>query len=116
MSVRHSFPIRSVYLYAVSLITLVMIIFATVNLVRSAVELAYPEPRTLLARPEPEGGLDAEELERQQEFQVQWSRRQSVLGLAGSVAMLLVAGPLYLYHWRKIQREAGSAGSPEADG
>ncbi|MHB1295293.1 MAG: hypothetical protein ACYC4R_09910 [Anaerolineae bacterium] len=118
MAARHPFSIRSLYLYVVALITLVMIIFSTVNLLRNVVELAYPEPRSEFSMPKTEeGGLDAEEVRLQQEYQLQWSRRNAVLGIAGNVAMLLLAGPLYLYHWRKIQQEAAeSATSPGAQG
>ncbi len=37
--------------------------------------------------------------------QAQQSKRQAVLGLVGGAAMLVVAGPLYIYHWRKIETE-----------
>jgi len=36
---------RSVYLYIVCLITLVMVLFSVVNIVRASVELIYPEPQ-----------------------------------------------------------------------
>lgn len=108
MSIRSNWSARSVYLYAVCLITLVMTIFATVNLVRTIVELAYPDPGyyTVVAKIAGEPELDPDELAKQNEFEVQRTRRYSVLNLVGSGALLLIAVPLYAYHWRKIESEA----------
>jgi hypothetical protein len=91
------------------LITLVMVIFAAVNLVRNDVELGYPDPGTYAFEPAygPEGRetLSPEERrDQQQAFQVS-HRRQAVIGLVGSAATLLIAGPAYLYHWRRGQDE-----------
>jgi len=41
--------------------------------------------------------------EEEQEWQQQWSLRRAILNLAGSVGMLLVALPVYLYHWRRVR-------------
>ena len=100
--------IRELYLYLVCLITLVILIFASVDVVRNAVELIYPEPGWVAApvlEPEvPEAEREA--LQRQQqEMQLRWSQRRAVLNLVRSGALLAVAGPLYIYHWRKIERE-----------
>jgi hypothetical protein len=35
-----------------------------------------------------------------------------VLSLVGNGAMLLLAGPLYLYHWRKIEHEVVPSRAP----
>ena len=107
---------RNIYLYLVCLITLVMVIFSTVNLVKALVDLAYPERqarvevplRVVPAWPEPPE-MDQRQLEEQREVQRQWALRRSVLiSLASSAAMFLIAGPLYVYHWRKI--ESGARG------
>ncbi len=110
-----AWSLRNIYLYVVCLITLVMVILATVQVVRSAVELIYPEPEQpsvprLVApgeRPiDPEA--EAQLAEEQRAVQRQWNVRNAVLNLVRNGAMLLVAGPLYLYHWRKIEREAAA--------
>ena len=36
-------------------------------------------------------------------------RRQAILGLVGSATMLGIAGPAYLYHWRRVQAELSNA-------
>jgi len=111
---------RNTYLYLLCLITLIMIIVATVSLVGSVAELLYPEPEPsgyAIKPPVPiEGGLeiDAEEIARQQEIQRQWSRRRFVLDLVRNGAMLLLAGPLYAYHWRRIERSTDAGGTPDA--
>lgn len=112
---------RYIYLYLVCIVTLVMVIFATVNLVRSVVELVYPQPVMAFA-PEPlkAGDVDAEALaaaQREQERnQRQWATRNAVLSIIGNATLLVIAGPLYLYHWRKVERErrlSGEATSSE---
>ena len=101
---------RYIYLYLVCIVTLVMVIFATVSLVRSAAELVYPQPVMGFA-PEPvkTGDTDAETLaalQREQERnQRQWAVRNAVLSIIGNATLLVIAGPLYLYHWRKVERE-----------
>jgi len=95
-----------------------MVIFATVNLVGAVAELLYPEPepRGYSVKPPvvPEGAIefDAEQWEEQQEIQRRWAQRRFVLDLVRNVAMLLLACPLYVYHWRKIERAVGREDCP----
>ncbi len=99
--------LRNIYLYLVCLITLIMVIVAVVGLVQNTVRLVYPEVGYYYSEPVKPGaeGLTAEEIEKQQELDRQRARQQAVYSLVGNVAMLLVAGPLYIYHWRKIEVE-----------
>ncbi|MDZ4655427.1 MAG: hypothetical protein U1F44_06095 [Coriobacteriia bacterium] len=100
--------LRNIYLYLVCLITLIMVIVAAVGFVRGIVEFAYPDSYQYGMRPLDEKGEPAmtdEEWEREAEAQENSSRRYAVLSLVGNGAMLLIAGPLYLYHWRKIEVE-----------
>lgn len=100
--------LRNIYLYLVCLITLIMVIVATVGVVRSTVELVYPDPGYFYDVPAEKGGtsgLTQEQIDAQRKSQQEQSRRQAILNLVGNVAMLVVAGPLYLYHWRKIETE-----------
>ena len=103
---------RNIYLYLVCLITLVMFIFATVNLVRAAVELFYPEPEPVpyysvpaIKEGETPPQPDEMQIEAQRESMRRSTVRRAVLSLVGSGTMLLLAVPIYLYHWRKIERE-----------
>ncbi len=111
MSVQERTTLRSAYLYLICLITFVMVVFAAVNAVRNVVELAYPDRGLFAFEPAygPDGKqeLTPEERERRDQGFVDSQRRQAVLGLVGSGAFLLIAGPAYLYHWRKVQAEHG---------
>jgi len=102
--------LRNIYLYLVCLITLIMVIVGAVGVVRGVVELAYPDPyaagyseRPVDAKGDPT--ISEEEWERQQQLSRESSRRYAILSLVGSGALVLIAGPLYVYHWRKIEVE-----------
>src|SRR5687767_11228677 len=100
--------LRNVYLYLVCLITLVVSLFAAVSLVRSAVGLFYPDPGYYAYyEPAPGSGEgpSEEEIRRQEEAAKDSQRRQEVLSVVSSATTLLIAGPLYVYHWRRIQSE-----------
>lgn len=104
--------LRSAYLYLVCLITFVMIVFASVSLVRNTVELAWPDTSSFAYEPAyaPDGKQEtADDRKRREEAVRASQRRQSVLSLVGSGAMLLLAGPAYLYHWRRVQSEQARA-------
>jgi hypothetical protein len=109
MTIQDRTNLRSVYLYLVCLITLVMLIFAAVSAVRNAVGLLYPDPGAFAYEPVfgPEGQeeiTDEQRDERAQAFQ-EAERRRSVIGLVGAGTMLGLAGPAYVYHWRRVQAE-----------
>ena len=101
--------LRNIYLYVVCLITLIMVIVGGAGAIRSVAELAYPDPGyDYRAAPLPVKGeepVSEEDLAEQEEFARAQSVRQGVLNLAGNLAMVLIAGPIYLYHWRKIEME-----------
>jgi hypothetical protein len=109
MALRARWSLRNIYLYLVCLITLIMVIVALVGLVRNGVELVYPDPGAYWERPiavdgeEPQ--MDEEALEEERQRQIDSERRWTLIDLVGNAAMLLVAGPIYLYHWRKIETE-----------
>ena len=114
---------RRVYLYLVSLITLVMMIVAAVSLARAVVELVYPEPgfvypvRVLVPGESPAAPeVDEKQLQEQREAQRRSAQRRAVISLVGNATMLLVAGPLYRYHWRKIEKGADEATAAQASG
>ncbi|HTJ31904.1 MAG TPA: hypothetical protein VL738_01610 [Dactylosporangium sp.] len=112
MAAQERFSLRNLYLYLVCLITLVISIFAVVNVVREAVELFYPDPGYYAQVPVKEPTTGAEEQQRLQRAMRDSQRRQTVLGLISSGALLLIAGPVYAYHWRRIQAELPSRPAP----
>lgn len=111
MAIQERLTLRNLYLYLVCLITLVMSIFAAVSLVRGVVELLYPDPGYYgYAGKEP--GAGPEEQQRQSDAARDSQRRQAVLGLVGSGTLLLIAGPVYVSHWRRVQRELPATSGP----
>ncbi len=100
--------LRNIYLYLVCLITLIMVIVGAAGTVRTAVELFYPDPGAYFdpyMRVKGESDLTEAEFEEQQRLQQAQQQRQSVLNLVGNIALVVIAGPLYVYHWRKIETE-----------
>ena len=115
MAVHDRLTLRNLYLYLVCLITLVIAVFAAVSLVRNAVALAYPDPGYYGYYGEfPEGeGPSEEEIARQEEAARDSQRRNDVLQLVGAATTLLIAGPLYVYHWRRVQSDLPSRAATE---
>ncbi|CRK59392.1 hypothetical protein [Alloactinosynnema sp. L-07] len=106
------FTLRNLYLYLVCLVMLVIATFAAVTLVRATVELAYPEPYVAFEGKDPAGGTRSPDYEQAARDS---QRRQAVLSLVGSGTTLLLAGPIYVYHWRRIQAELPNTGDNAAD-
>lgn len=106
---------RNIYLYVVCLVTLIMMISGTVSAIRSATELIYPQPRpysgAIVAPDDKELSAEAQAKlqEEQRQIDAQWSRRNAVISIIGSAALLLIAAPLYRYHWRQVQQEREAA-------
>jgi hypothetical protein len=117
MAIQERLTLRNVYLYLVCLVTLVISIFAAVSLVRSTVELLYPDPGYYAySAPDKQSGVSDEERERQEQASRDSQRRQAVLSLVGSGTLLLLSGPLYAYHWRRVQRELPTGSTPAPAG
>ena len=116
MAVQERWTLRNLYLYLVCLITLVISIFAGVGLVRGAVELLYPDPGYFGFEVPRDGDVSEEERRRQEELARNSQRRQAILGLVGSGTTLVIAGPLYVYHWRRVQSELPVLGAGSGDG
>ena len=104
--------LRNAYLYLVCLITLVVSLFAAVQLVRASVGVLYPDPGYYGFYPDPTVEVDEEEIRRQEEAAEDSMRRQEILNLVSSGTMLLIAGPLYVYHWRRVQAELPERPAP----
>jgi hypothetical protein len=124
VALQERLTLRNLYLYLVCLVTLVISVFAAVSLVRSSVALLYPDPGYYgYVGPEvpgERGGITEEEQRRQEQLARDSERRYTVLELVSSGTTLLIAGPLYVYHWRRVQTEmafrAGRSGVPDDAG
>lgn len=81
--------VRNLYLYTVCLVTLLISIFSLHRLVTNLVSLIfYDTPRW------------ADYSSSCVEY-----RQQLVLSIVGAAVSLLVAVPLFVYHWRKAQED-----------
>ena len=98
---KQTWTVRNTYLYLVCLITLVIVIFAAVATVRGLVTLIYPEPVQVVSAVDIENGVREADVLMQQ----RWSIRYAVLDLVRNVALLAIAAPLYVSHWRRIERD-----------
>lgn len=106
--------IRSIYLYMVCLITLVIFIFAVSNLAGNLVELVYPRP--YYQDPYSKPGVEetsAADKAKMMEYQQEQDRYYAVKGGIESGILVLVSVPVYLYHWRRIEK--GSIDPKESD-
>ncbi len=98
---------RSFYLYAVCIITLMVCLFALVSLLKNGIQMiflpdpVYIEPYTPKAVPGSEGYVDPEIVARSQQDQ---NQRYAIKRLVDSIIAIVIAGPLYLYHWRMASR------------
>jgi hypothetical protein len=91
---------RSLYLYAVCLITLMVCLFSLVSLIRSGVNVAYPDPAYIdpyATEPKVNSAAVAAQLKDQ-------NQRQAVKSMIDALTTLIIAGPLYLYHWRLARK------------
>ena len=113
---KRSLNIRTIYLYAVCFATLMMLIFAVVGLVQSVVEFVYPPPtwgpgpadyfyRMRDAGNEMSPDLIQQQIEYERENQRQSALYGRATQVARNLALMGVALPIYLYHWRKVQEE-----------
>ena len=91
---------RSLYLYAVCLITLMVCLFSLVSLIRSGVNVAYPDPAYVdpyATKPQVDSAVIAAQVKEQ-------NQRQAVKSAIDAVTTLIIAGPLYVYHWRLARK------------
>lgn len=101
--------IRRLYLYAVSFVALMMILFSTIRLSGVIAEALVPAPPPMPAPVAPAPGeLDKDAKVRWQMERAQqdaYERRRLVAETAHTVTTLLLAFPVYIYHWRMARRE-----------
>lgn len=109
------FNLRSLYLYAVCLVTLLISIFSLTQMVRHGAELVYPDPYSVSSPVQVAGPGKEVPSEVEQKRAAESSRRWSILGLVSSASTLLVAAPVYVYHWRRVQRDRDSASRSGAE-
>ena len=113
------FNIRLIYLYLFSFVGLLVFVIGCVRLVdlglkivvfnNADIYVSYPitsfkdanDPRSL--------EQIKQENEVQQKAQLEESKRNRQREVSSSLAMILVGAPLYLYHWKAIQKDNGTS-------
>ena len=93
---------RSLYLYAISLITLLICIFTVINLINRGLDLVLPDSGYVDPYASQNGSKIDPEVLRQ--ANIDQSRRSAIRGITSSLVSLLVTVPVYLYHWRMVRK------------
>lgn len=133
-----SVQVAKIYYYAVSLVTVIMIIFFTIQLVYNIVNFVYPQSMTEIAQPERDirlqlayekYGYDLSEKEarkkanefsakeveeyknKKQQESVKMERNVSLRSILYNILALLVTIPFYLFHFRRARELTVSSGS-----
>ena len=95
---------RSLYLYAVSLITLLVCLFTVISLINRGLDLVVPDAGYVdpyAAQNDPK--IDPEVLK---QANIDQNRRSAIRGITSSLVTLLVTVPVYLYHWKTVRKDA----------
>ena len=91
---------RSLYLYAVCLVTLLVVLFSTVALVNAFVNFAFPDPAYVDPYATKENMPDPALLQQQEDN----SQRQALKNIFTTFSTMAIATPVYLYHWRQARK------------
>ena len=127
-----SWNIKNLYFYLVCLVTLFLFVGGTISAANSAMQLILPDkPNVPLTQVyyreyrepgaetvfDPPALAELEEMRAEQEREYLhyqgWIRRS----LLNSIALMIIAAPFYLYHWKQIKPDtfkAGKGGSGDA--
>lgn len=114
--------IRTIYLYLFSLVGLVIVVIGLVQLVdlglkayiftKADVIITYPQAPMIKSVTGEPTTLSSEELSAynrsQEEAQQKQKESERARTASNSLALLIVGVPLFLYHWKMIQRDKQS--------
>ncbi|MCX6447742.1 MAG: hypothetical protein NTV18_01155 [Actinobacteria bacterium] len=95
---------RSLYLYAVSLITLLVCLFTVISLINRGLDLVVPDAGYVdpyASQNDPK--IDPEVIK---QANIDQNRRSAIRGITSSIVTLLVTVPVYLYHWRMVRKSS----------
>jgi hypothetical protein len=92
----------SLYIYAVCLVTLLTCLFSLVSVVRGIVDAVWPDPGYFDPYSVPkDSALSPDQIK---ENLTENNQRQALKGIVNSLTTLIIAGPIYLMHWRLAKR------------
>lgn len=89
---------RSLYLYAVCLITLLVVLFSTVAFINGIMNAIFPDLNYIDVYSTPKPNAPALAIQEAN------SRRQAYKSMFTSLTTVAIAAPLYLYHWREAKK------------
>ena len=95
---------RSLYLYAVSLITLLVCLFTVINLINRGLDFFVPDQGYIDPYAAQNGSKVDPEVIKQ--ANIDQNRRNAIRGITSSLVTLLVTIPVYLYHWKMVRKIA----------
>jgi hypothetical protein len=93
---------RSLYLYAVSLITLLVCLFTVINLINRGLDFFVPDQGYVDPYAVQNGSKVDPEVIKQ--ANIDQNRRSAIRGITSSLVTLVVTVPVYLYHWRLVRK------------
>ena len=91
---------RSLYLYAVCLITLLVVLFSTVSLINAIMNTVFPDPAFIDAYATPENSPSPALLEQQERNK----QIRAIKSIFTSFITIVVATPMYIFHWRQTKK------------
>jgi len=110
------FNIRLIYLYLFSFVGLLVFVIGCVRLVDLGLKIVVfnnadmytSYPITLKMGPDDKRTTEEikQENDLQQKVQLEESKRNRQREVSSSLAMIIVGAPLYLYHWKAIQKDS----------
>lgn len=93
---------KSLYLYAVCLITLMVCLFSVVSVINGVLNFVIPDPTYFDAASYPDKTAAAlDTLRKQTEND---NQRRALKNLLSSLSLIAVALPLYKYHWKQTKK------------
>ena len=115
-----SWSIKNLYFYLVCLVTLFLFVGGAISSINSAMQLSFPDRPNMMIfhtyypeyKDESTPVFDPpplEELEKrraEQEEMDQYYRGYTMRSLLNSIALMIIAVPFYLYHWKRVKPSA----------
>jgi len=106
--------IRKIYLYVATLLGLILIVIGGVRLVNLGLKsfvfteadnhYTYPRPKPV--SPNSTSTVETEPNEEElQEYNENQERSERQRNAAESIAFIVIGLPVYMYHWKKVQKE-----------
>ncbi|MFW2488963.1 hypothetical protein [Clostridium chromiireducens] len=103
------FKLRNLYLYLVCFVSLMMVLAGIIFTVQNITDLMFPTNYYYEGiSPDKSGSLSEYDKKIYEENQIRYEQNRSIeskKNVAKSVAVVVVALPTFLYHWRKVEKE-----------